>query len=178
MNVMIQKLLSVMLPCGGLTPPLVCGAMLILLSVLPVVHSTVHADVVRYTDRDGRTHYVDSPAKVPPEYRQQLLGAKPLPNINRDDDLRFRSVEDRTAGPAVRRKRIDVYVTSWCGYCRALEAELTRRGIPFNRYDIERDVAAQRRHAGLGGRGIPLTVVGDAVIRGNDIEGIVRALER
>ena len=55
---------------------------------------------------------------------------------------------------------VEIYVTDWCGYCRQAQSYMKSRGIPFVAYDIEKDSAANRRHKELGGRGVPLIIVG------------------
>lgn len=73
---------------------------------------------------------------------------------------------------------IDVYVASWCGYCRALEGDLRTRGIRFFRHDIEADATAKREYDALGGDGLPLTKVGSQVVQGYDMPAILRLLSR
>lgn len=61
---------------------------------------------------------------------------------------------------------VEIYVTSWCGYCKQALEYMNSRGIPYVAYDIEKDDAARRRHRELGGRGVPLIVVGSKVMPG------------
>ena len=35
-----------------------------------------------------------------------------------------------------------MYSTTWCGYCRRLETQLTEAGIGYRKIDIEQDPAA------------------------------------
>lgn len=73
---------------------------------------------------------------------------------------------------------LDVYVASWCGYCRALESDLRSRRIPFFAHDIEADARARREYDALGGEGLPLTRVGKQVVRGYDLPAILKLLDR
>jgi mycoredoxin len=36
-------------------------------------------------------------------------------------------------------RRLTMYTTPWCGYCRRLKAQLDRAGIEYSEIDIERD---------------------------------------
>lgn len=54
-----------------------------------------------------------------------------------------------------------MYTTSWCPYCRQAREYFRDNGIPFVEYDIEKDAAARRRYDALGGRGVPVILVGD-----------------
>ena len=75
-------------------------------------------------------------------------------------------------------KKVDLYLTSWCPYCRKLESFLKNHHIDYTRHDVEADGASANEFERLGGEGIPLTRVGDKVIRGYDPDGIVKALKK
>lgn len=83
----------------------------------------------------------------------------------------------RDTVPAAKNKPVvEVYLTMWCPYCRKMESFLKKNGIPYRRYNIEADQAANRRYQAMGGGGIPLTRVGDYIIRGYDPQAVLRAL--
>lgn len=71
------------------------------------------------------------------------------------------SAEGREAQP-----QVVLYATSWCGYCKATREFFAENGIRYTEYDIESSDSARAEHARLGGRGIPLIVVGEEVLRG------------
>jgi len=64
--------------------------------------------------------------------------------------------------------QIDLYVTSWCPYCKKAIAFLHKNNIAFNAHDIEQDINAATRKKELdpGYSGIPLAVINGATIRG------------
>ena len=74
-------------------------------------------------------------------------------------------------------KKVDVYLTSWCPYCRKAEDFLKEKNISYDRHDIERDSEARTAYRKLGGRGVPLIRVGDRIIYGYDKGQIAAALE-
>jgi glutaredoxin-like YruB-family protein len=55
---------------------------------------------------------------------------------------------------------VEIYVTDWCGYCRQAQSYMKSKGIPYVAYDIEKDSAANQRHKAMGGRGVPLIIIG------------------
>jgi glutaredoxin-like YruB-family protein len=70
-----------------------------------------------------------------------------------------------TASPEASKKErfsgtVEIYVTDWCGYCRQAQSYMKSKGIPYVAYDIEKDKSANQRHKELGGRGVPLIVIG------------------
>ena len=74
-------------------------------------------------------------------------------------------------------KTVEVYVTSWCGYCRKMLAFLDKNGIKYTAYDIEKDAAAQQKYSEYGVQGVPLVIVGQTVISGYDPDGVTQALK-
>lgn len=60
-----------------------------------------------------------------------------------------------------------IYVTSYCGFCRAAEHLLDQLGVPYTALDVTRDFAARRWLADLTGR----STVPQIFIRGASIGG-------
>lgn len=61
---------------------------------------------------------------------------------------------------------VELYVTSWCGYCKKAQDYLKGKQVPYSVYDIEKDNAAKQRHRELGGNGVPLIIIGPHKISG------------
>lgn len=61
---------------------------------------------------------------------------------------------------------VEIYVTSWCGYCKQAIRYMNNKGISYVAYDIEKDSSAKQRYEELGGRGVPLTVIGSKKFSG------------
>ncbi|MDD2320486.1 MAG: glutaredoxin domain-containing protein [Geobacteraceae bacterium] len=68
---------------------------------------------------------------------------------------------------------VEMFVTSWCGYCKMMERVLDKKGIPYTTYDIEKDDTAARTYRKLGGRGVPLVRVGSKVVYGYDPDSVI-----
>jgi len=73
---------------------------------------------------------------------------------------------------------VDLFLTDWCPYCVKMERFLKKKGIPYNRYNIERSSRAKSEYNKIGGGGIPVVRVGDRIIRGYDPDAVVDALDR
>jgi glutaredoxin len=66
---------------------------------------------------------------------------------------------------------VELYSTSWCGYCVKARKFLQSKGVPFTEYDIEKDKEAAKRKIELGGgMGVPF-----AMINGKGIYGFSEA---
>lgn len=63
--------------------------------------------------------------------------------------------------------QVELYVTSWCPYCKKAEAYLDRQGIEYQLYDIEKDkLAASRMYQLSGSGGVPFAMINGVAIKG------------
>ena len=69
-----------------------------------------------------------------------------------------------------------LYTTKQCGYCAKARRHLDRRGIPYVDQDINVSQAAYRQFKKLGGRGMPVIVVGSEVMHGFGAQRLDRML--
>ncbi len=139
----------------------------------------VQADIVRYVDSEGVTHFVDSADKVPEQYRSQLQDQKQLPEISKTSNGGKPLYEKShyEAAEAPKSKEVEIFVTAWCPYCRSLEGFLKQEKIPFVKYDIEKSAKGRRIYQELGGGGIPVVRIGSKIIQGfepNEIKAALR----
>lgn len=67
---------------------------------------------------------------------------------------------------------VELYVTDWCGYCKQAKNYMNSKNIPYVAYDIEKDSAAKQRHKELGGRGVPLIIIGSNKMSGFSAESL------
>ena len=71
--------------------------------------------------------------------------------------------------PAV--PQVELYITSWCPYCKQAENFFRSQGIPFTSYDIEKDSsAAQRKEQLDSSGGVPLAIINGQKIHGFSAE--------
>ena len=73
--------------------------------------------------------------------------------------------------------KVEIFVTSWCSYCRKLESFLKKKKIDYKRFDVEKDGQGAQLFSDLGGQGVPLSRVNGRVIHGYDPDGILKALK-
>ena len=73
--------------------------------------------------------------------------------------------------------QVELYVTSWCPYCRQAMDFFRSRGIYYVVYDIEKDDSAARRKQELDPRrGVPFAVINGVKIHGFSEEAYLKAL--
>jgi len=67
---------------------------------------------------------------------------------------------------------VEIYVTDWCGYCKKAINYMKSHDIRYVAYDVEKDDAARERHRELGGRGVPLIIIGSNKMSGFSAENL------
>lgn len=82
------------------------------------------------------------------------------------------AVPAAAAGPVV------MYATSWCPYCAKARAYFGRKGIAYTEYDVEKSPTANAEFRRLGGRGVPLILVGREKMSGFSEAGFDALLAR
>lgn len=98
--------------------------------------------------------YKDNDFAVPPPVPAPSKGSTKNTSTHSPPSQPVNTKTERFAGT------IEMYSTEWCGYCVAAERYMKSRNYPYVKYDIEKDSAAKRRHKELGGRGVPLIIIG------------------
>lgn len=92
--------------------------------------------------------------------------------------------KDRSSGSTtsaqkpVRKNQVELYVTSWCPYCKQAIEYFRSRGIAYKAYDIEKDRQAAARKQKLDGQdGVPFAVVNGIRIHGFAPDRYTQALQ-
>ena len=74
--------------------------------------------------------------------------------------------------------RVLLYTTRQCTHCRQVKAFLKKHKIPFTEWDIEQNRRAGKEFQRLGGRGVPLILIGQDQVPGFDPDSLGEALRR
>ncbi|WP_051560236.1 glutaredoxin family protein [Marinobacterium jannaschii] len=77
---------------------------------------------------------------------------------------------------ALHTEPVIMYGTSWCQFCKQARTFLDSQGIAYYEYDIEASVEGQQQYTVLNGRGTPVFLIGNQVIRGYNPAAILAAL--
>ena len=137
---------------------------LLMLSVFTLLStftvSNASAEVFKWTDASGRTHYSD---KV--KENQPLQTIKAEVNLYTDVPIDYTFASSGSG----KGKKVVMYSTSWCGYCAQARKYFKKKGIPYIDYDIEKNKKAKRKYDILGGVGVPLILVGKKSMTGFSI---------
>ncbi len=71
---------------------------------------------------------------------------------------------------------IVMLAAEWCGYCRKQQKDFEMAGVRYRVLDVDTD-EGDRAAKALGTRSVPVTVVGQQVIRGYDTASLKQNLE-
>lgn len=139
--------------------------MSVLWSVMPS-----HAEMYKWEDENGVVTFKDTPPPASKKrkvkvYRDNDFAAEPsapAPSKNSRSSTFPASQSPQAAVKKTERftGTIEMYATTWCGYCAAAENYMKSKNYPYVKYDIEKDGAARQRHKELGGHGVPLIIIG------------------
>ena len=119
------------------------------------------ADIYQWRDAKGKIHFGD---KKP----EQGAAKKLELDINTYTNVSFDSSALDVG------KRVVMYSTDGCGYCKKAKAYFITHDISFTEYNIDKDQAAKRRYTAMGAKGVPVILVGKKRMNGFSEEGFKR----
>ena len=136
------------------------------------------AEVYKWVDDKGRIHYGDNPNET---QRKAAVNITSYQSVTYSDapDIRSTSSHGHAStkvGSKVssNKKKVTMYSTAWCGYCKKAKKYFQAKGIPFVEYDIEKHIRAKRDYDALGGKGVPVIVMGKKRMNGFSVAGFER----
>lgn len=141
--------------------------------------SLAGAEMYKWVAGDGSITYKDTPPPASEKRKKVKVYSDsdfvPAPPLHSASAGRNDKVAAAAAASAPAKKErfsgtVEIYVTEWCGYCDKAQEYMTSRGIPFVAYDIEKDSSAKQRHKELGGRGVPLIIIGQNRMSGFSVK--------
>jgi len=134
-----------------------------LVYVLILVPLFSFAEIYKWEDASGRVHYGDSPSAK--ENAEQIVL-----DVNSYEHVTY----DGAAYDRGSTQRVVMYSTSWCGYCKKARKYFQKEKIHYVEYDIEKDERARRLYDMIGGKGVPVILVGKKRLNGFSVAGFER----
>ena len=122
------------------------------------------AQVYKWADPSGKTHYGDAP---PDDVKKQEVKIR-IPSHEGPVEVRDWAavIHKKSPLPPPEPDRITLYATDWCPHCKNARAYFNARGLQFTEYNVETSEAGRKEYEALGGRGVPVIVVGTKIMRG------------
>jgi glutaredoxin-like YruB-family protein len=150
------------------------------------------AEIYKWVDENGITHYSDSPTHdipVPVETENDAVEpskaesahSRPISEKDGTDTLdpEFFDLLDDSSEESVTAQAsiVEIYETDWCGYCKKAKNFFRSRGIEFTTYDIDKDPRAARRMMTMTDqRVVPFVVINGKGIQGYSEQAYLQAL--
>lgn len=133
------------------------------LFLLLLFNQPVFAEIYKWVDESGQVHYSDSKKD---DQQAETINV----NINSYKHATYEA-PPKNNGNSTSSKKVTMYSTSWCGYCKKARKHFVASGIPFTEYDIEKDKQAKRKYDALGGTGVPVILVNNKRMNGFSVSG-------
>jgi glutaredoxin len=147
------------------------------------------ADVFVWVDAKGVKHFGDAPPRaledknsleVRRAYRRQLETQQReavVSGVSRRSDFFTGGGSANGIRPAGG-SRVVMFSAPGCGYCVKAKEYFNQKGVVFEELDVNASEDARRRFQSLGGRGVPLILIGERQISGFDPQAIQAALAK
>ena len=138
--------------------------------LLITVAAGASAQLYRWTDKDGRVHFSDSPP--PPDARNVTKkglpvqgSATPAPNL------------PFVTQQAMKDFPVTLYSTPGCEACDHARTLLNARGVPFKEVSVNGEKELAQLQSAVGSNSVPSMVVGPSVVKGFEEGAYQRALD-
>ena len=131
--------------------------------LIALLAGAAHAQqIYRWVDANGRVQYS---AEKPPAGAASSVVQPRVSSVGGTAAAGSKSPAAK-GGRAAGRPAVKMYATDWCPYCKQAREYFARNGIPYVELDIEKSEAAKAEHKSIGGRGIPVILVGNERMNG------------
>ena len=145
----------------------------LILGLALVATSAAAQSIYRWVDAQGKVHYTsDPPPGAGKEQVRPRVNSYVAPAAAAAPAAAPRPQAAAAASPVV------MYATSWCPYCAQARTYFGRKGIAYTEHDIEKSATANAEFKRLGGRGVPLILVGREKMSGFSEPGFDALLAR
>ena len=148
---------------------------LLITTLLAFAIPTGQAEIYKWQDEQGRTHFGDT---APSTRNQQAVEAVELRPINSYERVEISVIEANYAdSPVLAAKRVVMYSTERCGYCKKARAYFEANKIAYTEHDIEKSQSARRAFDKMNGTGVPIILVGNKRMNGFSAARFARLYE-
>jgi len=132
--------------------------MLLIVFASLLLFSTAEAQIYKWTDSKGKVHFGD---QLPASERAENFDLNVTPPSSDSTTNQHSNDKNNSSKQSAIPKRIIMYGTSWCPYCKKARAYFKAKGIAYVEYDVEKLPSRMREFKNLGGTGYPLLLIGD-----------------
>ena len=117
-----------------------------------------YTEIYKWIDEKGKVHFSD---KKPRDLESEEIKLR----INTYESVSYDTSIFNTG------KKVVMYSTDWCAYCKKAKKYFVSKGIPFTEYDIEKNSEARKQYKQMGATGVPVILVGNKRMNSFSEEG-------
>ena len=128
----------------------------------------------QFIDDQGSVRFVERLDQVPPDWRDRVgyVEMDGLPPSALGGASATGSTRAVAGSRGARATGVLLYYADWCGYCRKTSAELDRRGVSYERRNIDNPATLAELVEKTGQRNIPVVDVDGKILIGYDPQGL------
>lgn len=128
---------------------------------LLLISTSAQPEIYRWVDDNGKVNFSDKP---PVNQRSSTVEVR----VNTYNSVSYdTSIFDTN-------KKVVLYSTSWCGYCKKAKRYFKKNNIAFTEYDIEKNARARAQYKKMGASGVPVILVGKKRMNGFSESGFMK----
>ena len=113
------------------------------------------AEILKWTDSNGKVHFGDKP---PADAVTSVVKVK----INTYESPNIEAMQD-VLNP---KDKVVMYSAEWCGVCKKAKKYFKANNIPYKDYDIDKSSKGKKDFKKLGAKGVPVILVGKKRLNG------------
>ena len=129
-----------------------------LLPLILILALPAQAEIYRWVDEQGKVHFGDAPTRD--DAQKVEVRVQTIKTVKVD------YLDEWVLELAPRPASVVMYSAPWCGVCKRAAAYFKAQGISYTDKDIDASKAYADEFRRLGGRGVPLLLVGDKKMSG------------
>lgn len=130
---------------------------------------SANADIYKWVDAEGNVHFSDRPTSDKKAQQVELKSTinsydgSSLPKYEPPSANNKKKTKKNKASnlPRLPPKKVIMYSTVWCGFCKKAKAYFKQKGVLYSERDIEKSPKAKKEYDSYGGGGVPLILVGN-----------------
>jgi len=128
-----------------------------------------YSEIHKWVDAEGRVHYSDEKPNNQETEVLEIIEPQTFEHTSVYDipDFLgfFKSPEKKSKS---KNKKVVMYSTERCGYCKKAKKHFARNKIPYTEKDINKSQKNRKEWQNLGGGGVPIILIGKKKIHGFD----------
>ena len=125
------------------------------LFIILFLAGSASAGIYKWVDENGKTHFTDRP---PQSQKTEQVTLR----INTYTTPEISELESVVAAG----RGVIMYSTEWCGVCKKAKRYFKQKGIRYTEFDIEKNPKARAEFKRLGGKGVPVILIGKRRMNG------------